>query len=164
MYEGDELPVPSTDLKHSAAATSGHDLDILPPPTKQPRLDDSTGTNNNDEQGQSNCDILQERNNNTHHLKLPVSRFDNMMSKIDSIKETVDTLKGKILRDIAKPEDVAPVRNHIEKLLMCRDLDEILVEFPELAYDSTQQMLTCELCYPKERDRAGGSRIPGHFS
>ena len=50
-------------------------------------------------------------------------------------------MKVKSQPDIAKPSKLAPDDDRAEKLVVCKDLDDILSEFTELSYNKTELLL-----------------------
>ena len=57
----------------------------------------------------------------------------------------MDGLKEKVIPGIAKPKDVQPTDERIEKLIFCRNLKDILALFPELTYEESENLVTCDL-------------------
>ena len=48
-------------------------------------------------------------------------KIDKLSEKIDELKLSVDGLKEKVIPEIAKPKDVQPTDERIEKLILCRN-------------------------------------------
>ena len=107
---------------------------------------------------------ISEVNNNvaSASTSVPNTKIDEMVFKIDAIKATVDILKAKTIPDIAKPSDVCPADDRVEKLVMCKELDDILTEFPELSYNKTEELLKCDLCFVQGAGGMGAC-VPGLF-
>ena len=103
---------------------------------------------------------ISETNNNLVTAAVPTSKLDEIVTKIDALKASVDTLQNKSLPEFAKPTDVLPDSDHIEQLVMCKTVEDILTCYAELSYVEEEEVLKCDLCCSKPR--MGGS-IPGLF-
>ena len=53
----------------------------------------------------------------------------------------------------ANPKDVEPTNEKIDKLILCRNLKDILALFPELTYEESENPVTCDLCYLKQSNK-----------
>ena len=87
-------------------------------------------------------------------------KIDDLANKVDALKVSVDSLKGKIIPEIAKPREVQPSDERIERLILCRNLKDVLELFSEFSYNKPENVLACDLCYSAQ---AKGGSISGQF-
>ena len=124
-----------------------------PPPAKKAKLTVEERTCDNFD------DILEpktdDKNNNI--VAFVSADFSSVPSKIDEMSKTLFALQSSMdsLQSSKRPEPVkeftvpAPIDDRIEKLVLCKSVENILRNFSELSYDEDEKVLKCDLCSSK---------------
>ena len=144
--------------------------DVFPPPPKKLNIDTldnlseenlhatEKSANFDCEKKNIPCDKSKE-NDNENYTSIH-SKIDKMNETINDLKASIDSLQKRSLPDIATPSDVTPNDAHIENLVLCKSLEDILNNFCELSYDKESNLLKCDLCCKNPRL---GANVPGLF-
>ena len=72
------------------------------------------------------------------------AKIDKMFKTVNAIKASIDMLEAKSLPQVSKACDVQPNDDHIDSLVVCKSLDDILKNFSALSYN--EQLVKCDLC------------------
>ena len=136
-----------------------------PPPAKKAKLAVEERTCDNFD------DILEpktdDKNNNivafvSADFSSVPSKIDEMSKILSALKSSMDSLQASKIPEPVKEFTVpAPIDDRIEKLVLCKSVENILINFCELSYDENEKVLKCDLCSSKP---SSGGNLPGIFS